>query len=163
MLAVEPDAATRRIVIVPNRSLSVMGLWGFYFSIVMVTLAPAMWFTLQGFWPVLAYAVVELLLLGLCLYQCWRHGRYAEVITVTGERVIVDKGEGRRTQHQEFSRYWAQLVVKVPATRLHPRQLFIRSHGRECEIGRCLTEADREKFERRFAQLIGPGGMADPM
>lgn len=37
MLAVDPDAATQRIVIVPNRSLSVMGLWLFYGSIVSLT------------------------------------------------------------------------------------------------------------------------------
>lgn len=158
MLAVEPDAAMHRIVIVPNRSLSVAGLWFFYGSIVSVTLTLAMWFTLQGFWPVLGYAVVEMLLLGVCLYLCWRHGRYGEVIIVSGDRVVVEKGDDRHLEHREFSCYWAQVVVHEPDTRLHPQRLYIRSHGSECEIGRCLTEAERKALEQQLAQLIGPVG-----
>lgn len=115
---------------------------------------------LQGFWPVLAYAIVEMLLLGVCLYVCWRHGYYCEVITLSDNRVVVDKGDGRCLKRQGFSRYWAQLVVHEPAARLHPRRLYIRSHGGECEIGKCLTEAERETLEQRLAELIGPMGEA---
>ncbi|MGH8398910.1 MAG: DUF2244 domain-containing protein [Gammaproteobacteria bacterium] len=160
MLAYNPGAATHRIVIVPNRSLSLAGLWLFYASIVSVTLALAMWYTLHGFWPVLAWAIVEMLALGLCLHICWRHGRYGEVITISGDRVIVDKGDGRHMEHLEFSRYWAHLMVREPATRLHPQHLYIRSHGEECEIGRCLTQAERETLEHRLAELIGSVGKA---
>jgi len=142
MLAVNPDAAMHRIVIVPNRSLSVTG----------------MWFALEGFWPVLVTAIVEMLLLGLCLFLCWRQGHHGEVITVNGEHLLIDERHGRHLQHREFNRYWARLVVHEPDTRLHPRRLYIRSHGRECEVGRCLTEAARETLELRLAELIGPLG-----
>jgi len=158
MLAISPDAATHRIVIVPNCSISVTGLWLFYASIVVVTLALASWYALHGFWPVLAWALAEMLALGLCLWLCWRHGRYGEVITVSGGQVTVDKGDGRHREHREFSRYWAHLVVHEPGTRLHAARLYIRSHGQECEIGRCLTEAERTSLERRLAKLIGPVG-----
>lgn len=158
MLAVNPDAAMHRIVIVPNRSLSIAGPWVFYASIVTLTLALGMWFALNGFWPVLVYAIVEMLLLGLCLLLCWQQGHYGEVITVDGEHVLIDKHHGRCLEHREFNRYWAQLVVREPDTRLHPRRLYIRSHGRDCEVGRCLTEAERETLERRLAELIGPLG-----
>lgn len=159
MLAGYP-AATHRIVIVPNCSISAAGLWLFYASIMVVTLGLASWYALHGFWPVLVYAQAEMLALGLCLWLCWRRARYGEVITVCGARVTVDKGDGHHWEHREFSRYWAQLVVREPGTRLHPAQLYIRSHGHECEIGRCLTEAERISLERRLAQLIGsPGSM----
>jgi len=158
MLAVNPDTAMHRIVIVPNRSLSVTGWWLFYAGIAAATLTPGIWFTLNGFWPVLAYAILEMLLLGLCLYLCWRQGRYGEVITVSSSQVPVDKGDGHHLEHREFSRYWAQLVVHEPCARLHPRRLYIRSHGEECEVGRCLTGAERATLEQRLAQLIGPLG-----
>ncbi len=158
MLALNPDAAPRRIVIVPNRSLSLTGLWLFYASIVCVTLGLALWYTLHGFWPVLAWAVVEMLVLGVCLHICWRQGRYGEVITMNGDCIVVDKGDGRHMEHREFSRYWTQLVVHEPASRLHPQRLCIRSHGEECEIGHCLTQAERGSLEHRLAELIGPMG-----
>ncbi|MHB8405367.1 MAG: DUF2244 domain-containing protein [Gammaproteobacteria bacterium] len=157
MLAVNPDTAMHRIVIVTNRSLSVTGWWLFYASIA-AALPPGIWFTLNGFWPVLAYAILEMLLLGLCLHLCRRQGRYGEVITVSSNQVLVDKGDGRHVEHRKFSRYWAQLVVHEPYARLHPRRLYIRSHGEECEVGRCLTGAERAKLEQRLAQLIGPLG-----
>ena len=156
--AVNSDAAMHRIVIVPNRSLSIAGLWFFYASIITLTLTLGMWFALNDFWPVLVFAVVEMLVLGLCLDSCWRQGRYGEVITVSGDQVVVDKGDGRHLEHREFSRYWAQLVVHEPATRLRPQKLYIRSHGQECEIGRRLTEVERETLELRLAELIGPLG-----
>lgn len=160
MPAVKADAARQRIVIVPNCSISATGLWLFYASIAGVTLALASWYALHGFWPVLAFAFLELLALGLCLRASWRHARYAEVITVSGAQVTVDKGDGRHLEHREFSRYWAHLVVHDPATRLHPARLYIRSHGVECEIGRCLTEDERRSLMRRLAEMIGPVGKA---
>ena len=158
MLAVNPDATTHRIVIVPNRSLSETGVWFFYTSIVAVILALGIWFTLYGFWPVLAYAILEMLLLGLCLHLCWRQGHYGEVITVSGNHLFIDKGDGRHLEHREFNRYWARLVVQEPLARLHPQRLYIRSHGQECEIGLCLTEVERETLKQRLAELIGPLG-----
>lgn len=158
MLAIEPDAAFQRIVMVPNRSLSVTGLWLFYGSLSVVTLALAGWFAWRGFWPVLAYAVLELVWLGLCQRLCSRRAGDAEQIVVTADNVIVDKDQGSRHEHLEFSRYWAQVIMKVPASRLHARSLFIRSHGRECEVGRCLTENERDRLAQSLARLIGPVG-----
>lgn len=158
MPANEPYAATHRIVVVPNRSLSLTGLWFFYASISLVSLAVALWFTLHGFWPVLAWAGFDMLLLGVCLYICWRRGGYAEVITVSGTRVTVEKGDGRHRESLEFNRHWAQVVMQEPDSRLHPRRLCLRSHGRECEVGRCLTEAERETLARRLGEIIGPVG-----
>jgi uncharacterized membrane protein len=158
MLALDPNAAMHRIVIVPNRSLSATGLWLFFASLAIATVSLGMWFALNGFWPVLVYAAVEILLLGLCLYLGWQQGHYGEVITVNGQQVLIDKHQGRLSQHREFNRYWAQLVVREPDTRLHPRRLFIRSHGKECEIGKCLTEVERDALGLRLAELIGPMG-----
>jgi len=130
----------------------------FYASIVTLTLTLGMWFALNGFWPVLVFAVVEMLVLGPCQFLCWQQGHYGEVITVNGEHVLIDKRHGRHLQHREFNRYWARLVVSEPATRLHPRRLFIRSHGKQCEIGSYLTEAERKQLELQLAELLGSLG-----
>lgn len=160
MLAIEPDAVFQRIVMVPNRSLSMMGFWLFYGSLAVVILALGIWFALHGFWPVLAYAVLELVWLGWCQGLCWLRAGGGEQIVVTDDAVIVDKDYRSQREHVEFKRYWAQVVVKIPTARLHSRRLFIRSHGRECEVGRCLTESERDRLEQRLASLIGSVGDA---
>ncbi|HET7922233.1 MAG TPA: DUF2244 domain-containing protein [Gammaproteobacteria bacterium] len=156
MLAIEADAGTQRIVMIPNRAMSVAGLRWFFAGISLVTLALAAWFTSRGFWPVLVYAILELSWLGGCLRLCWLRGGRAEEIVVTADTVIVDRAGRRRHEHAEFSRYWARLVMKEPDARLHPRRLLIRSHGRECEVGRCLTENERDRLAQRLGGLIGP-------
>ena len=155
-MPIEPDAARQCIVIVPNRSITAAGLWSFFAGAGATALAVALWFALQGFWPVLGYAFLELGLLGLCLQACWRHGRYGETIRISGDRVVVEKGDARHRERREYNRYWAQLVEQVPESRLHPRRLLIRSHGRECEVGACLTEAEREILKQRLAELMRP-------
>lgn len=159
MLAVNPEVVTHRIVIVPNRSLNWAGLLVFYTSISAVTLALAVSLTLRdGFWPVLAWASAELVFLVFCQYWCWRHGSYGEYVTVDSERITVDKGTSRHREHREFSRYWSQVVVQEPGTRLHPKRLFIRSRGELCEIGRCITEDERNSLAQRLARVIGAMG-----
>ena len=160
MLADPMDATAHRIMIMPNRSLSVTGLWVFYAGSAGLTLALGVWFAFNGFWPVLAYAILELLLLGACLLASWRQGLYGEMITVHGDTVWVDKGHAGHLERRVFNRYWAQVVVRVPHAKLHPKRLYLRSHGRQCEIGGCLTEVQRKSLEKRLAELIGPLGEA---
>ncbi|MGH8280025.1 MAG: DUF2244 domain-containing protein [Gammaproteobacteria bacterium] len=162
MLAVNPEIVTHRIVIVPNRSLNLAGLLVFYTSISAVTLGLAVSLTIKdGYWPMLAWAIVELVLVGACQYWCWRQGGYGECVTVDGERITVEKGTQRHRERAEFNRYWSQVVVQEPGTRLHPKRLFIRSHGKLCEIGRCLTEEERNALAHRLAGLIGAMGNTD--
>lgn len=159
MLAVNPEVITHRIVIVPNRSLNLAGLVVFYTSISVVTLALAVSLTIRdGYWPMLVWAVVELVFLGVCQYWCWRQGGYGECVTVDGERITVEKGTEHYREHAEFDRYWSQVVIRDPGARLHPKRLFIRSRGKLCEIGRCLTEEERDSLAQRLAVFIGPMG-----
>ncbi|HEV2213501.1 MAG TPA: DUF2244 domain-containing protein [Gammaproteobacteria bacterium] len=155
MPALESDA-THRIVIRPHRSITAKGLCAFYAGVTAPALGLAWWFAVQGYWPVLACALVEMLLLALCLWLCRRQTRYVESIVIDGDRVVVEKGDARRRERREYNRYWAQVVEQIPAARLHPHRLLIRSHGQECEVGACLSEAEREILKHRLADLIRP-------
>lgn len=157
MPALESNAPMHRVVVAPHRSITWRGLWCFYASLTTVSLAVALWFTLHGYWPVLLFAMGELALVGVSLGLGWRQGNYVEVITLQGDRLVVMKTDGRRRECHEYNRHWAQVVEKIPDARLHPRRLVIRSHGRECEVGVCLSEAEREDLMRRLAGLVRPG------
>lgn len=156
MPALESDAATQRIVIRPHRSITTPGLCAFYAGVTAPALALALWFAARGYWPVLASALAEMLLLAACLWLVRRQGSYRESIVIDGDRVVVEKGDAQRRVRREYNRYWAQVVEQIPEARLHPRRLLIRSHGQECEVGACLSEAEREILKRRLAGLIRP-------
>jgi uncharacterized membrane protein len=93
--------------------------------------------------------------LGLSL----KRGRYREVISVVADRVVLEKGEPGRTEHVELPRNWLVVELAASPRRGHPSRLYLGSHGRRCEIGGPLTEAEREGLGARLRELIaGDGG-----
>lgn len=152
------DTSAGRIVIVPNRSLSLKGLVVFFATITVVTLLVAGWFTLLGMWPVMAYALAELIALALSFQAYLRRAQYAEVITISPERVILEHRSAGRQNATEFNRYWATVEFVVPDSPLRKTRLLIRSHGNYCEVGACLTDAEKRSLHERLRDLIGAVG-----
>jgi uncharacterized membrane protein len=158
-----PETPTKRIIIVPNRSISAAGLCIFFSMMGTVTLLVAGWFAWFGFWPILVYAVAELGWLAYCLRLCVHRTRYSEIITITPERVVVEQGEPEHREVMEFSRMWARVIMRKPSSRLASRQVLICSHGRGCEVGLCLTDIERGGLSRRLGELIGEVAAAPPL
>ncbi|MBT8144432.1 MAG: DUF2244 domain-containing protein, partial [Gammaproteobacteria bacterium] len=51
--------------------------------------------------------------------------------------------------------HWARVTLRPARVATYPSRLLISSHGRSCEIGRCLTEPERKRLLRRLDQLVG--------
>lgn len=115
----------------------------------------ALAFAAVGAWPVVPFAGIELGALWLALRHLQRHAGDEERIE-TGPRVVsVTRIHAGHTERHEFSRYWARLhVVRSPQG--NECRLFLRSHGRELEIGHLLTGAQKHALARDLAALLGP-------
>jgi uncharacterized membrane protein len=149
-----------RIDVSANCSLTLRAAVVFYASIAVASLAVASLFVWQGYWPVLPFTGLELFLLGLALGLSMRRGRYQEAITISDDRVVIEKtGRGRDTR-EDIPRLWARVEMYRPRRRNHPSRLLVISHGNACEVGGSLTEEDRQGLGRRLAQLIGGTGEA---
>ena len=130
----------------------------FYLSIAGISLIIAGICVWRGYWPVLPFTGLELLLLGVVLRISLRRGRYREVIQISDDRVIIDKIGHERHERLEFPRLWARVEVSRPRRPGHPSRLLIGSHGKRCEVGESLVESDRASLGRRLAELIGATG-----
>ena len=76
-----------------------------------------------------------------------------ESITIDADRVTIERWEMGKVSRFEFTRYWAQLVTQ-PVTGRGGDMLALRSHGRQVEFGRYLTEEQRRDVARAIkAQL----------
>lgn len=147
-------APFRRIELLPNCSLTVPGACLFFGSIALASLTFALFFTLNGFWPVLPWAGVELALLGWALWASMRRRHWTQTITVT-ERDVEVTTRGRDGESRiVFSRHWASVRLRGPQG-WHPSRLVIESHGRACEVGSFLTNEGRRALAERLAELIG--------
>jgi uncharacterized membrane protein len=149
------DAAPLRIEISPNCSLSVRMAFAFFGSLCFVTFAIGGIMAVQGFWPVLPFSGLEMLLLGWALKVSLARRHHRQTIIVTEADVSVESRDRAHSVQVVFPRHWAQVKLRRPASRLHPSRLTIESHGRQCELGSFLTEEERRGLALRLQRLIG--------
>lgn len=143
------------IVIAPNQSLSSLHLVELYGGGLLVSLAIATVLAWLGYWPILVFAVLEWLAIGGCVRVLARAGRYREVVTITADLVKVEKRDRERVECIRFQRHWAS-IERQGSGSWYPSRLLIKSHGTQCEIGRCLTEDERRALKVRLDELVGP-------
>jgi uncharacterized membrane protein len=149
-----------RIQVSANCSLSRREAILFFGIVAVATLCVAGFFAAQGMWPILPFAGLELFVLGVALGVSLRRGDEFELITVISNKIVVERHGHRGIDSREFSRVWARVELRPSARRGHPSLLVIRSHDREMEIGRHLTEGARRDLHRRLVDLIGGIGEA---
>jgi len=117
-------------------------------SLGLFTLLVATGFVLAGAWPVLPFAGIECI--ALFLAYCWlqRHDRDYELIAIDGDNVVVETQNGGKVERRQLSRYWARVVIEDEAGRR--TRVFLRSHGRELEFGRLLSDDAKTSLARRL-------------
>lgn len=144
-----------RIVLAPNCSLTPAGARLFVGSLAAVTFAVAGFFALQGFWPVLPFAGLEIGLLAWAVRASMRRGAEREVIVVSEADVVIERVAPTGSRRTVFPRHWARVTLRDPQPAQYPSRLTIESHGRACEVGRFLTEDERRRLAARLARLVG--------
>ena len=149
------ESAHACIVIAPNCSLSVRGAVLFFLSLCDPCFGIAGALTLLGFWPVLPFAGLEMLLLGAALRLSLRRRHHRQTIVVCESDVTVQTTIGKEHREVVFPRHWAQVKLRRSTSRLHPSRLVIESHGRQCAVGDFLTEEERRGLAQKLGELIG--------
>jgi uncharacterized membrane protein len=144
-----------RIELAPNCSLTPQGARLFVGSLAAVTFGVAGFFALQGFWPVLPFAGLEIGLLAWAVRASMRRGSEREVIVVSEAQVVIERRSPSGSRLSVFPRHWARVTLRDPQRARYPSRLTIESHGRACEVGRFLTEDERRSLAARLVQLVG--------
>lgn len=157
-LALPVIAPAERIEIAPHCSLTVRGAAFFFGSACAVSFAIAGLMAARGFWPVLPFAGLEMLLLGWALKASMDRRHHRETISVDEHEIEIESRTPRRCAKMVFSRHWAQVKLRAGHSPLYPSRLSIESHGRRCEIGSFLTEQERLGLAHRLKRLVGRSG-----
>src|SRR6266567_4701452 len=130
----------QRIELAPNCSLKPAAAMLFFLSTCLFSLGFALFFVFQGFWPVLPFWALEMLVLGLALHASMRRGGYTQTVLITESQISLVTRSRRGAQKQEFARHWTKPRLRSPPTRHGMSELTIESRGRACEVGSFLTE-----------------------
>lgn len=130
----------------PNRSLTRRGMLVFFLLVSVAVFLLGIRFALLGAWLVMPFTILEVVVLGTALYQFERATAYREVISLGQDGLLVRREARGGMTEWVFQPYWAQVVLAMDPGSWYPSKLYIRSHGRQVEIGSCLTECEREKL-----------------
>jgi uncharacterized membrane protein len=160
MVSISTDAAADRIdafriELAPNCSLSPQGARLFVGSLALLTFGVAGFFALQGFWPILPFAGLEIGLLAWAVRSSMRRGSEREVIVVSEDEVVIERKAPSGSRRTVFPRHWAAVTLRDPQPAQHPSRLIIESSGRGYEVGRFLTEDERRRLAARLRSLVG--------
>jgi uncharacterized membrane protein len=144
-----------RIELAPNCSLTPGGARLFVGSLAAATFGLAGFLALQGLWPVLPFAGLEIGLLAWAVRASMRRGEEREVIVVSDSDVVIERRSPTGSGLTVFPRHWARVKLRDPQPSTRSSRLVIESHGRACEVGRFLTEEERRGLARRLQRLVG--------
>src|ERR1700733_14224836 len=153
----------QRITLAPNFSLTVLGARLFFAATCLFSLSFALFFVLQGFWPILLFWALEMLALGVALHASMKRRHYTQTVVITESQISLVTRSQRGETKQEFARHWAKVKLRSPPRRLGTSRLTIESKGCACEIGSFLTEEDRCVLAARLGRLVGGMNESPPL
>jgi len=130
-----------------NNSLSSTGCNLVVGSLATISLVISLAFALRGAWMIVPFAGLEVLVVYLAFRCLERHAGDFESLSIQDDRVLIVRRERGEVSRHEFNRYWAQVVLQ-PSRWGGQVVLALRSHGRQVEFGRHLTEEQRVEAAR---------------
>jgi uncharacterized membrane protein len=149
------EPTVRRFVLTARCALTPRTARWFVGSVAATTFTVAGFFTLQGFWPVLPFAGLEIALLSWAVRASMRNGARRQTITITADSVTVEHYDAQGERRSVFPRHWVRVKLHAPLATLLPQRLVLESQGRSCEVGEFLTEDERRGLAVRLKQVIG--------
>jgi uncharacterized membrane protein len=151
---INPDNSLATIVLRPNNSSS----WRFNMAIVaslaFIAFCISTYFALHGLWLIFPFAGLEVGFLFVCLYMRMHANINTEIITFDKNTVVIERGRYHAEKTWKFHRVWAKVFVKNPKIHGYPKQIFIRSHGKELELGSFLNKRDKEQLIKDLKNVI---------
>jgi uncharacterized membrane protein len=133
-----------------NCSLTPAQLFGTYLSLCAVSLAIALGFSWQGALPVLAFAGIELLLVGVALLVYARHATDQEQITLAGGSLAVQHQRGPQTERHEFRAAW----VRVEPLSSDRSLIELTGDGQTARVGRYLRPELRQPLAQELRRAL---------
>ena len=147
------NESPKQILITRNHSLTNTQA-GFIVGFLAVVLGSiAVMFYSQGAWLVLPFAGLELLAVTAGFYACIRHNNDYELVEVDDTRIRVRRSIAKREQNFSFQTHWTNVMLEVTEG-WYPSKLWVKSKGKQVELGGWLTDDERRQLAQRLKNLI---------
>ena len=143
-----------RILLRPNRSTDWKTSLLFIFVIAFTCLTIGIGFALAGATMILPFAGLEIIFVATCVYLVMKNTYKQEVITLTKEKLKIEKGAGKIDQVWEYFRMWSFVSVERPEHPWYPAHIVVSSKGERVPIGDFLNEDEKEELVKNLERII---------
>ena len=152
--SINENTGLATIVLRPNNSAS----WQFNMRIVaslaFIAFCISSYFALHGLWLIFPFTGLGIGFLTICLYLRLQANANTEIITFNQTSVTIERGCYHAEKSWKYHRLWAKIFVKKPIGYGYPKQVFIRSHGKELELGSFLNKKDKDRLIKELKDVI---------
>ena len=137
-----------------NFSLDAGGLVSLLLALAVVSLCLAVLLALQGYWPVLLIAVVQLALVAWILVRAWQRAWVSDVIDICADRITVRQQRHKRKRQIELDTAWAVIELKQPEIAWYRPRVQLRSGSQVVELGSFLTSEEKRQLAQYLKSAI---------
>ena len=127
-----------RILIKPNQSISWKSGLVFVLVIAFTCLSIGLGFAYVGATLILPFAGLEVIFVGICTYLVLNKTSQQEVITLSKDKLIIEKGAYRLKKVWEYFRLWSYITVERPQHPWYPAHIVVTSKGERVPLGLSL-------------------------
>ena len=145
---------TFRLTLKPNRSISWRGNLIFLLLISTPILIIAFGFLYVGAPIILPFAGLEILIVLFASYYVYQKTNKQEIIIISPEKLIIEKGKFRPETSIEFIREWAYVFVERAKHPWYPVHIVISSKGQRVPVGEFLTDDDKKILIEKMDEII---------
>jgi uncharacterized membrane protein len=137
-----------------NFSLDAGGLVSLLLALAAVSLGLAVLLALQGYWPVLLTAVVQLALVAWILVRAWERAWISDVIDICADKITVTQQRHKRKRQIELDTAWAVIELKQPEIAWYRPRVQLRSGPQVVELGSFLTSEEKHQMVQYLKSAI---------
>jgi len=121
-----------------------------YIFLCTVSLAIGVFFWMQGATLVLAFAGLEVAVVGLAFLVYARHAADGEMISLQGANLVVELETAGKLERTEFERQWVRVEPKSGDLSL----IELSGQGRSIEVGRFVRPELRQVLAREIRKAL---------
>lgn len=151
-----PEAAAPAVfeaLLYPSRSLGRRGYLILGAGTALIMGLYGLTFLLIGAWPIFGFIGLEWALFWYLFSRHFSGDRRAERLRLFADRLVVERLDARgRLTAFSLQPYWLQVILKRGDE--PDNALFLRSHGRNLEVGAFLSGPERRAFARELASVL---------
>ncbi len=115
-----------------------------------VTLLIAIYLAIQGFWPVLAFAIIHLLLVGWALRMAWRRNWRMLEVRIDPQHIRVLINQAGMLSESQLTTGWTRVVYHPGQPPARDNRVLLSCQGCCLELGQFLNCQERELLAQRL-------------